>query len=589
MDRPGPILKNQGHHHKNVPAPETMAAKTPLLAFFRNVSIRRMTLMAMIAISLLTAGLSTLNYYAQQRASIAFDASQSLRYESATLSKANDHITRARLHLNSQQEFLAASDTARADEEAGQVEMAFALAQEYFTVFKALSSSHDAGPVAAELDRAFQAMLNQGVAPLRARLAARDLAGYHQHNMGPVVELGAALSASVNAYDAYADVYAVQLSAEASRIRDNTIQAGFVMLALCLIFLVMADRYVVQYIRTPLETVRAHFQRIAGGDLTTRIDLFGRNCVGQLLPYLRDMQASLARTVGIVRQGVDEIHTSAREIADGNNDLSSRTEQQAASLEQTAASMEELAATVKQNADNARQASALADTASDVARRGGGAMEQAVATMHDISTGSHRIGEIVGVIDSIAFQTNILALNAAVEAARAGEQGKGFAVVASEVRSLAQRSAGAAREIKDLIGSSLETVSAGARQVEEAGRTMEELVASVGRVTAIIGEIATASGEQSAGIDQVSGAVTQMDSVTQQNAALVEQASAAAASLETQAEQLQHAVAVFRIGQRDVIDAPQAPAGALPGASRNENASRGDPNPLARRPLPQLV
>jgi methyl-accepting chemotaxis protein len=259
---------------------------------------------------------------------------------------------------------------------------------------------------------------------------------------------------------------------------------------------------------------------------------------------------------------VDEINIGATEIASGNTDLSSRTEQQAASLQETAASMDELAATVKQNTDHARQANVLAGEASSVAHKGEAVVSGVMATMDRISSSSGKIGEIVGVIDSIAFQTNILALNAAVEAARAGEQGRGVAVVASEVRSLAQRSAEAAKEIKKLIDASIVQVDEGAKQVAGAGTTMQELLHSVEKVTAIVKEISLASEEQSTGIDQVNMAVAQMDGVTQQNAALVEEAAAAAASLQEQAHRLSQAVAVFKIAARPdiVLEMQETPA-----------------------------
>jgi len=265
-----------------------------------------------------------------------------------------------------------------------------------------------------------------------------------------------------------------------------------------------------------------------------------------LLAALAQMQASLAQVVNTVRDGSDHVATASAEIAQGNNDLSQRTEQQASALQQTAASMEQLGSTVRQNADNARQADVLARTASEVAQRGGAAVAQVVDTMRGINDSSKQIADITGVIDGIAFQTNILALNAAVEAARAGEQGRGFAVVAGEVRILAQRSADAARQIKSLIAVSVERVEQGTRQVDEAGTTMTDVVGSIERVTHIMGEISAASSEQSTGVRQVGEAVTQMDQATQQNAALVEQSAAAAESLKQQAHQLVDAVAVFR-------------------------------------------
>lgn len=297
----------------------------------------------------------------------------------------------------------------------------------------------------------------------------------------------------------------------------------------------------------PLNAIMNHIRTIASGDLTQNVAITGRNEMGQLAAGLHEMQQSLVSTVSAVRGSTDSIYTGAGEIAAGSNDLSARTEQQAASLEETAASMEELTATVKQNSDNARQATLLAKNASETAARGGQVVDNVVRTMNDIADSSQQIAHITGVIDSIAFQTNILALNAAVEAARAGEQGRGFAVVAGEVRTLASRSAQAAKEIKGLIENSVSRVNTGSEQVSEAGATMKEIVAAVTRVTDIMAEISSASDEQSRGIEQVSLAVSQMDSVTQQNAALVQESATAAAALEDQSEQLRQAVAAFRL------------------------------------------
>nr|WP_241687886.1 methyl-accepting chemotaxis protein [Janthinobacterium sp. 17J80-10] len=287
-------------------------------------------------------------------------------------------------------------------------------------------------------------------------------------------------------------------------------------------------------------------ERIAAGDLTVAIDTKAGD-QSSMLHALREMRDSLASLVGQVRNGTDAIASASREIAAGNMDLSSRTEEQASSLEQTASSMEELTSTVKQNAENARQANSLALSASDVASQGGAVVSQVVDTMGSINASSKKIVDIISVIDGIAFQTNILALNAAVEAARAGEQGRGFAVVAAEVRTLAQRSAAAAKEIKELIGDSVEKVDTGARLVDQAGSTMQAIVDSIRRVTDIMGEISAASQEQTAGIEQINLAITQMDDVTQQNAALVEESAAAAQSMQSQADRLSQVVGVFKI------------------------------------------
>ena len=300
-------------------------------------------------------------------------------------------------------------------------------------------------------------------------------------------------------------------------------------------------------IRIPVEALVASVTRIAKGDLATSVKSTGKDEFAWLNYELNSMRKKLQSTIAEVRSSAEQVQVAASEIASGNTDLSVRTETQASNLQQTASSMEQLTATVKQNADSAREANQLVVSASTVASRGGQLMNEVVTTMDGIRTSATKIADIISVIDGIAFQTNILALNAAVEAARAGEQGRGFAVVASEVRSLAQRSAQAAKEIKLLITSSVEQVGAGATLVDSAGSTMKEILASVQHVTTIMGEIRNASEEQSTGIQQVNHSIDQMDSMTQQNAALVEQAAAASQSLQAQSKRLAEAVGVFRV------------------------------------------
>jgi len=319
-----------------------------------------------------------------------------------------------------------------------------------------------------------------------------------------------------------------------------------VLLALCLGFGLVVSRSIVR----SADKAKQAVERIAAGDLTVQMGDNPRDEMGQLLEAVQQMQSSLTDTVGSVRRNAESVATASAEIAQGNLDLSQRTEEQASALEQTAASMEQLGATVVHNADNAKEANALASGASEIAVKGGAVVSQVVDTMKGINVSSKKISDIIGVIDGIAFQTNILALNAAVEAARAGEQGRGFAVVAGEVRSLAQRSADAAREIKTLINASVEQVEKGTALVDQAGHTMEEIVSAINRVSSIMAEINSASAEQSAGVAQVGQAVNQMDQTTQQNAALVEESAAAAESLKTQANQLVQAVAVFQLAQR---------------------------------------
>jgi methyl-accepting chemotaxis protein len=328
-------------------------------------------------------------------------------------------------------------------------------------------------------------------------------------------------------------------------------QARSVMLSTLLFALLaaaVAALWLIRSITTPIRTVMALADQIAEGDLSRPIVVASTNETGQLLAALHRMQTNLAGVVSQVRSGSESVALASAEIAQGNHDLSARTESQASALEETAASMEELGSTVKQNADSARQANQLAMNASTVAMQGGEVVGQVVETMKGINESSRKINDIISVIDGIAFQTNILALNAAVEAARAGEQGRGFAVVASEVRSLAGRSAEAAKEIKTLIGASVERVEQGTSLVDKAGATMTEVVSSIRRVTDIMGEISAASSEQSAGVAQVGEAVGQMDQATQQNAALVEEMAAAASGLKSQAQDLVQVVAVFKLG-----------------------------------------
>jgi methyl-accepting chemotaxis protein len=370
----------------------------------------------------------------------------------------------------------------------------------------------------------------------------------------------------------FLDVQRKRLDADAAHIAEieSTSRSQLIVLAaLVLAFGALCAWQLTRGIVRPLAAALLAARRVADGDLGSDIQVHSRDETGQLLQALKDMNGNLRNIVGQVRAGTDAIATASRQIATGNLDLSSRTEEQASSLSETAATMEQMTVTVKQNSDNAQQANQLAGSASEVASRGGSVVSQVVGTMTSISDSSRRIVDIIGVIDGIAFQTNILALNAAVEAARAGEQGRGFAVVASEVRSLAQRSATAAKDIKTLISDSVAKVESGRQLVSQAGDTMDEIVASVRRVTDIMGEISAATHEQTGSIEQVNLAIAQMEEVTQQNAALVEEAAAASGSMQDQAGNLAQLVSVFRLASDATampthrLDAPVLPRGAL--------------------------
>ena len=420
----------------------------------------------------------------------------------------------------------------------------------YFNQFLAIPRVTKEGIELTETTKVSYENLRTTLRELIALLEKGDLQGFMDQPTQKVQDL---FEVQTQAYTQHVD----DVLAKSATENKNSYTLSMLMVvgavAMLIIVILCSLYWLRKMLIGPLNTMRAHFDRIAEGDLSAEIHVFGRNELSQLFGSLQKMQQSLAKTVLTVRQGSDAIYNGLQEIASGNNDLSSRTEQQAASLEETAASMEQLTATVKQNADNARQAARLAKEASGTATSGGEIVGNVVRTMHEIATSSQKIGDITSVIDGIAFQTNILALNAAVEAARAGEQGRGFAVVAGEVRNLAQRSAQEAKEIKGLIDDSVSRVKQGSALVENAGNTMDEVVRSVARVTDIMGEISSASDEQSRGIEQVALAVTQMDQVTQQNAALVEEAASATQAVEEQANALTRSVAAFHL-----VSAPAA-------------------------------
>ena len=413
--------------------------------------------------------------------------------------------------------------------------------------YTALPHTDDERVLADRVNAARTALLQQGIQPAIESLVHGDHERADAIVMKTMSPLSLALTNSADALDTWQKARGKQAFAGAQHLHDRLSVAGVSLIVLGLVICAFCAYGLRRAISMPLVSVLVALRRIAAGDLTILLEVKSKDEMGQLIEGLKTMQGELAHTVRRVTHGAESIAAATKQIAAGNSDLSQRTEEQAAALQETAASMEQLTATVKQNSDSARTAQTLADSTQEVVARGASVVGDVVQTMGEIDRSSQKIADITGVIEGIAFQTNILALNAAVEAARAGDQGRGFAVVAGEVRSLAQRAGTAAKEIKALIGDSVSRVESGAKLVHTAGETMDEIRSSIARVTTIMREIALASDEQRDGIEEVSRAVSQMDEVSQQNAALVEEAAAAAASLDEQAAGLRSAVAVFRL------------------------------------------
>ncbi|MFC3285441.1 methyl-accepting chemotaxis protein [Litchfieldella rifensis] len=532
-----------------------------MIRLLRNISINAAMIVTLACFACSMAVISTLGAVADRAAHDTVSTLNQVNAEQLNeINRADALLNVARVSLEIASNHMMLGRTLPADAMLAVAGDRLARAEQRFANFVATPQSDEGKALAERLQGDFDKVLTL----VRAQHEALDLLDTPTFNglRNELEEPAEALQASMTAFVGYGFERSQRLmeSYDAQTKRFRWIGLGILVLtAAMLVLLYVGLRKVV--IR-PLNEAVIGLEHIAKADLTHRIQVLGRNEISKLFAAMREMQQGLAKTVGTVRDSSGSIHVGTRQIASGNADLSSRTEQQAASLQETATSMEQLTATVKQNADNARQASGLANDASSTATRGGEVVNQVITTMHGISGSSQKIADITGVIDSIAFQTNILALNASVEAARAGEQGRGFAVVAGEVRNLAGRSAEAAKEIKGLIENSVVQVQAGSTLVEQAGETMQEVVAAVRRVTDIMDEISAASQEQSDGIEQVSQAVSQMDDVTQQNAALVQEAAAAALSLEEQANRLERAVSVFRL------------EGA---ASRNLSVSTGEP------------
>ena len=525
----------------------------------RNLNINTMVAGALLCCALLIGVLAGLRLTTNQMVDEAIRTLNRVNVEQLNqVGRATTLLNQARIEMDLAADYLNQGMRLVAENQIDGVGGLLDRAQSRFDAFVATEKTEMGQARASELESSFVQVMEL-VRQQHADLKSGDLAGYRDLRQ-ELLTPGASLDGSVTDFTRYADERGAAVMAE---YHDKTALFGRIGLAVLVataVILLLIYWGLRKTVVQPLHQAVENLQRIARADLSEKIHVPGRNEIGKVFAATRDMQASLAKIVGDVRSSSNSIFVGTSEIARGNTDLSSRTEQQAASLEETATSMEQLTATVKQNADNARQASSLANDASGTATRGGDVMQQVTSKMQGITDSSKKVADITSMIDSIAFQTNILALNASVEAARAGEQGRGFAVVAGEVRNLAGNSADAARQIKQLIETSAVEVQEGSALVEQSSETVKELVAAVKRVTDIMDEISAASQEQSGGIEQVSQAVSQMDEVTQQNASLVEEASSAAASLEQQARRLEEAVSIFRLDS----EAGDPSAGAPP-------------------------
>ena len=516
---------------------------------FSTLSLRTRLIATMAALGLLIVATGLLGIYGMRTAGTALSANYDNQLTVSSLGSAKNSLSRARFVLD---RAVLHPDAPDLDKTLKRMDDFIADSDKEWAAYLAEPLEPEEKPLAEALDSRRKAYIDDIRALVRA-IKANDADAIESLFMKQLTAKFTDYNNAAVKLDEYQTVSSKAAYEHSQQLAARLLKLAIAAVVLGTIVILVSSVRLLRAILRPLDQALGNFEAMAKGDLSTPIVAGRQDEMGKLLQGLANMQRQLAGTVSSVRDSSVQIATASGEIASGNLSLSSRTEQQAASLEETASSLEELTSTVRQNADNARQANQLAVSASEVAVRGGQLVSQVVDTMGSIDASSKRIVDIIGVIDGIAFQTNILALNAAVEAARAGEQGRGFAVVAGEVRNLAQRSAAAAKEIKELITTSVANVDAGAQLVDKAGATMDEIVTSVARVTDIMAEIMAAGEEQSSGIEQINLAIVQMDQATQQNAALVEEAAAAAGALQEQAETLAAVAGSFRLNQQRAL------------------------------------
>lgn len=516
------------------------------MQILRDITIRKMILLILVVFSIIWGMATLLTFYNFSTIDQLLTQNASQKNAYAMLVKGNDQYFRTMTRMLRAMDYRQTGDEANAAKTMDSAAKALATSQNMLAQFRDAQHPGVSDDVIKAMINDWDALLTNAIVPMYDAAKNNQPDKFRELFRKTYPPLSVQFGATAEKY-----TQAIQSDAILVKTKDQMSYNKIVLISALLaglVTLLLTDRYLVNYLVKPLGMLKNHLELLTAGKLSSQLETFGRNCAGQLIPYVQKMQESLHTTVKTIQDSSASIFANTSEIRGGNEELSSRTEQQAAALQQTEASMEELTSTVKNNAQNVREALKLTEEAQKTAKRGGDITSTVVQTMHGITDSSQKISDITSVINSISFQTNLLALNAAVEAARAGEQGRGFAVVASEVRLLAQRSAQAAKEIEALISESVNRVKTGAEQVQEAGDAMSVIIQSVAQVNSLMGEISVASDEQSRGIEQIGLAMTEMDGVTQQNATLVQEATANAVSLESEAERLNKTVDRFDLG-----------------------------------------